>query len=313
MRTLVHPEATEVLSSANFSVVPYAERYASLADRLSLNFGNILFTLGHVPLCLDGTDHAEQRADVARLIAQRRDLVSAALPEIVAAAFAPLRNPGPHDMVGEVIVPCIDGLIREMTGADLRFGPDSLVSRIFSQSIGVAKRRRLETELAGLAAELRRQFPDDTDIRLGSRLSLAVLGRDALIGTVSFSLAQMFKTASGNPLTEATLVKVPTHTGVPYIDRQARAATEIGSVPVAAGEVLRCRLQSLEGADEASRLRFFGAGSHVCLGRATSLELFGRIVEFLGTLPMRVDVIEIVQRDDDVFTYPETFKVSVSW
>ncbi len=88
-----------------FSVVPYAERYASLGERLNLDFSNILFTLDHVPLCLDGPDHAEQRADVARLIAERRALVAAAIPGIVAQAFAPMAVPGRHDLLTEVVVP----------------------------------------------------------------------------------------------------------------------------------------------------------------------------------------------------------------
>ncbi len=84
-----------------------------------------------------------------------------------------------------------------------------------------------------------------------------------------------------------------------------------GACPVAQAEVLRCRLQSLEAEDEAARLRFFGAGQHVCLGRATSLDLFEKIVAHLRSLPVRVDDLVLTLRDDDVFAYPEILEASV--
>ena len=312
MRILVHPLATEVLGSTDFSVVPYGDRYAALGARLKLNFDNILFALHHVPLCLDGPAHAEQRADMARLIGERRPAVTAALPGIVQTSFAVLSEPGPQDLLGRLVLPCVDALICVLAGTDLEFDRDALTSRIFSQSLGVARRKRLEREVADLVARMTATFPGDTPLRLGSRLSLAILGRDALIGTLALSLHDMLVKSTGRPLSETPLDMIPTHTGVPYIDRQARCPADVGGAAVAPGDVVRCMLQSLEGADESARLRFFGAGAHLCLGRAVTLDLFEQIARHLATVQTRVTVTEFALRDDDVFACPETFNITVS-
>lgn len=312
LRIVEHPVATDVLGRADFSVVPYRDRYSALAERLGLDFGGILFALDHIPLCLDGPEHSAQRADVARLIVERKAIVTEALPGIVEAGFAPLAVHGDHDLVDEVVLPCVDGLISTMVGVDLNLGRDSLVSRIFSQSMGVARRRRLEREVTEMIESIRVAHPGDSPLRLGSRIALSILGRDALTGTLALSLNHILERAGGRRLNELSHSAFPTHTGVPYIDRQARCPVRVDGADVARGEVLRCLLQSLEIEDEAARLRFFGAGMHVCLGRPVTLDLFEQVAARLSSLPVRVAVTELRLRDDDVFACPDEMIVRVS-
>ena len=311
MLTVSDTEAPGVLASPEFDVVPYAGRYAALAARLGLDFGAILDMLGHIPLCLSGADHAAQRQDVARLLGETRSRVQAALPGLAARHLAPLARPGEVELMEAAVLPLVDEVIALLVGIPTGLPADTLISRVFSQAIGVAQRRRLEAEAAGLAARLAAAFPDEAPLRRGSRLALAVLGRDALIGTVARSLHAHVAGLDGAPLSARPMPEVPSHTGVPYIDRMARADTRLGDRPVAAGEGVRCALASLEGGAEADRLRFFGAGPHVCLGRPLALELFAAISAHVAGLSVRVEILDYRLRRDDVFALPEVFKVRI--
>ena len=80
----------------------------------------------------------------------------------------------------------------------------------------------------------------------------------------------------------------------------------------AGGDVLRCRLSGLEGSGDAERQRFFGAGAHVCLGRALSMDLFAALADHLGGLSTKVNILDCAMRDCDVFAVPERMIIGVS-
>ncbi|PNB46130.1 hypothetical protein C1X29_28560, partial [Pseudomonas sp. GW456-12-10-14-LB2] len=90
-----------------------------------------------------------------------------------------------------------------------------------------------------------------------------------------------------------------------FVDREARADLDLGGCPVRAGETVRVALDGFTGMPDASRLRFFGAGPHLCLGRPLSLALMERISATLATIGTRVEVAEFRLRKDDVFAFPE--------
>lgn len=303
LQTAEGVDAVRVLSMPDFDVVPYSQRYLALAGRLGLDFSNILFLLDHLPLALTGPSHEAQRADVARLLGERRAAVSAALPDLLALHFAPLSRPGRVEVMGQCVLPFVDALLNVLTGIALEPATAKLVSRVFSQAMGVALRRELEDQAALLRKLIETRFPGESALRQGSRLALLVLGRDALSGTLACSLHHHLKRLDGAPLTSAGLDEVPTHTGVPYIDRVARDGISAD---------VRCRLQTLEGAGPEERMRFFGAGAHVCLGRAITLDMFRAVSGHLLTLPVSARVTAYQLRKDDVFAMPETFSVAVT-
>ncbi len=303
--------AARALASPAFDVVPFSGRYRALGNRLKLDFSAITFALDHIPLNLRGEDHAAQRAEAARLIAEARPGLAAALPGIVARRFGCLAVPGQHELMREAVIPAIDDMTEVLAGLAPGLAADSMISRVFSQKIGVAQRRRMEAELAALIGRVRAAFPGDDEARIGVRLALIVLGRDATIGTLARSLAAFFGALDGRPLSAAALPVPPTHTGVPYIDRECVAETTLDGRTFAGGEVLRCRLSGLEGGGDPDRQRFFGMGAHVCLGRSVALDLFGALRDHLAGLETRVRVTEHAMRDCDVFVLPERMTVEV--
>jgi hypothetical protein len=244
-------------------------------------------------------------------MAERRAAVAVALPAIVARGFSVLGRPGRVDMLADCIHPVVEAIIAELIGTATGLTSDALVSRVFSQALGVAQRLRMEAELAQLRSHLEARYGTDEAERNGSRMALAVLGRDALIGTLGCSLHAHFQALAGAPLSSKPLPRVPTHTGVPYIDRRARAAGQVAEMALHEGDVVRCRLQSLEDGTDADRLRFFGSGPHLCLGRAVSTDLFAELSAYLSGLTTRPCDIGFSLRRDDVFSVPKSFTVRI--
>lgn len=305
-------DPAEILRSPDLDVVPYAERVAALAAHLGLAFPATLRALESIPLCLSRSDHPAARRTMAEMIAARTDVLKQRIPGMVANRMAPLSRPGAVDMMASVVTPLVDDMISGLLDLPLQVGPDTLISRVFSQSLGVAKRRRLEAELAQLIAELETAFPQDDARTIGLKLSLAILGRDALTGTLACSLHAVLAAAPGQPLSAMDWPDLPPRTGVPYIDRMARRGAMIGSHPIPPGDTIRAWLARYETAeDPRARLSFFGAGAHLCLGRALSLDLWRSLATALRGLRMIPTITDYQLRRDDVFHLPQSFTIKV--
>jgi cytochrome P450 len=100
-------------------------------------------------------------------------------------------------------------------------------------------------------------------------------------------------------------------TGVPYVERYATEALDLGGVRIERGQRIRLMLQSIAYSDEASgRARMFGMGAHACLGRQISLDLWGCLARKLGETAMTAEIVEhTMRRSDFVFTCPERLVV----
>ena len=302
LRVVEGAECLRVLTDPAHEVLHFHHRQQALAARLKVDFSDILFLLDHMPLALRSAPHADQRADVARILAERRGPVAAALPALIARHLACLERPGPCDILNEAIKPLVEDMIGLVIQADLAPTTANLVSRVFSELLGVAQRRAMNAELAGLRRQIALAHPGDSELRQGSRLALVVLGRDATIGTLARSLHAHFTALDGRPVNALPLPEVPTHTGVPAVPRESNVE----------GEELRCRLQAFEGGEPADRLRFFGAGPHVCLGRVLALELFKHLSAHLARVTSQVQITDFHLRKDDVFAMPDLFTISVT-
>lgn len=293
--------AVACLRAPEHMAVRLQDRVQAVAERLNLAIPAVRSVSARLPLSLNGAEHKAARADVAALLQKTSPDLTARIPTLVAERFAPLARPGEVDMLGTVIVPLVNDVLAGLSGTDYAAGPDSLISRLFSQSLGPARRRRLEAEMADLVGAVRRAHPEDPEDVIFARITLVVLGRDATIGTLSESLATALRPDS------AGFARVPLATGVPYVDRIAP-----GAGPEDAPRILRCQLDTLTGEDDRTRLGFFGAGPHTCLGRPVTLALFDAISTWLSRADRQIDILAFERRRDDVFYVPSIFRVAVS-
>jgi len=155
--------------------------------------------------------------------------------------------------------------------------------------------------------------PDADDDEAGMRLGLAVIGRDATIGTVAESLVRMFGAAEGQPLSALDYPKYAPQTGVPFVERIVETPMELAGVALEAGTRLRLVLQTYALGPPESHHRFFGAGAHACLGRPVSTDLWQALGVQLRQFDSRVRVVSYaLDRRNFVFNIPRQFEVEVT-
>ena len=312
MRIDVSTDPAEILRSRHLDVVPYAPRVSTLSAHLGIDLSTTLFALSNLPLCQPRDRHAAVRTSVARMIADQSARLRAAIPGIVTMRCGVLMQPGRVDVLHDVVEPIVSDALSILIDMPIDVADHDHISRIFSQTLGVAKRRKMEAALGDLTRRLRLVFPAADAGVIALKLSLAILGRDAMIGTFACTLEDMARRRAGRSWSAEVWPETPTRTGVPYIDRMALSDVSVGGAHIAAGGVIRAQLDRYESAtNPQDRLGFFGAGAHVCLGRALTLDLWGAMAAALATSEARPQVMAFALRRDDVFHIPETFILEI--
>ncbi len=299
-----------VLRSPDFRPVDYAARHLSLAAAMGFDATHIVSAINHVPLCLHGDRHAQARKRIARLINEGTENAMAVVETEVPEMIAQLHTPGHHDVMKEFVIPCVDRLISANTGLNITLPSDTLVSRLFSQTLGVAKRRRMNAELLALREKIAAQRPELSHEDISDRIVLFILGVDALRGTIARSMQLIYE--GGLQQTSTEIARDYPATAVPYIDREATAACPIGGITYPTGTNFRARLDQFEEREnQAHRNRFFGFGAHSCLGRKLALALWRTVVNSMRDHPANITVSDFKLRKDDVFAIPEVFEIEV--
>lgn len=306
----------DILSSSKLLPSDYIGSYVLLEERLGLDFSTIRHVVGHIPLCNSGELHSRLRRKTGQYLATRRqaihDMFKNELPELVAG----LDRPGRFDLMPDLVRPLVEKFNRAVVGIDL---PKTLsidnVSIIFDRSLGVARRRIIEAELIELQAAIAAQLGLDArhpDVAM--RVSLLILGKDALLGSLGESLRFMVQKAGGNRLDEIDLPDMLPATGVGFTERVATAHVEFDGIALQPDERVRVMLQTHEmDGINADANRFFGVGQHACLGRPFSLDLWKSLIALLAKLPRRMELVSHSYRVDNyIFICPESLEVDVT-
>lgn len=300
------------LGHASLSPPPYVELYGALEQRFGLDFSNLRLAFGHIPLCLHGASHAAARKAIAGQLARRRSTVLGTMTGRVERHFGNLAETGTVELMAASIEPFVADFMAALIDIeDAGFDADSLISRIFSRGMGIAKRKRAEAEVAALRARIEASgVSDQADV--GQKLAMMILGRDALTGTIAYSLRDVLVAGQGRPFAELVFPDLPSATGVPYIERMAHEAATIDGLTLAPGERVRIMLRAFgQSGDPRDRAQFFGTGAHTCLGRPVALEAWAAIGAFLVSLPTTVGPLLCRARNDDIFAIPASLELEV--
>jgi len=300
-----------ILGTANCAPVSCSDGHRIIGNHLDLDVSEILAVAQHIPLCLRGDAHLAARRRIAEIISASSTQTRAVVEREITAMIADLLTPGHHDVMQEFVTPLVNKLIGETVGVPLHLSEDTLVSRLFSHTIGISKRKRMNTELRELRQAISAELPHLNDIEVGDRLALCILGSDAMRGTLARSLHTIFESGSSAP-DDPALTETYSKTGVPFIDREALESVEIEGQERKAGTILRSRLEAFEHSDDPKvRNRFFGFGIHTCLGRTLALQVWRQIQKGLDEKNVAVSVTAFALRKDDTFHIPETFELEV--
>ncbi len=311
------PDQTrEFLTSANLDVPRYGSDYQEIANRFSIDFGALRYALEHIPLTNSGEVHARLRRRMAEFLAARLAPTQHWLDERMGALLAPFFAPGPVEVISASVLPIVRGLMASLIALDDMPEPvtDS-PSLLFDRSIGMAKRRRVDAELAMLRdAIAQRLGPDADEAAVGVRLALLILGRDATLGTLGYSLLGLLSGNEGKRLCDIDYPDGPVATGVPHVERIVITPFNHGGHRFEVGQTVRILMQGLEYADgEVPSARFFGSGIHACLGRPVSILVWRSMTRVLATSTLRARIVGSEPRVDNyVFACPLSLTLELS-
>jgi hypothetical protein len=264
-------------------------------------------------MCLHEEEHRKARRRVAEHLAARRSDLAAGITQGLRVHLKPLQQKGEVEVVQNVLEPLILGVTERITDIPAVVAADCrAVSTIFDKSIGPRKRQRIDAELARMrAAIISKLGPSTSDDAVGLRLALAILGRDTLLGTLGESLYSIIAANQGRPLNEISYPPVPPETGVPYIERIAVKSFCDQETPFKVGDRLRISLQAfVYSKTPRDQAKIFGVGSHLCLGKALSLDLWKGITCALSKIPLYAEIVfHDLRTDDYVFCCPSRLDV----
>jgi cytochrome P450 len=303
----------EILRSPNMAVSDYEGGYRALAQSTGREFPNYLFAFRHIPLCQNDEAHRMARRRLADIISRRRAALTAAIPKLVADHFRRLEPSRDVDLMSDVLEPLVTDLIELLIEVPIS-QKEALAraSLVFDRLLGLRKRQGIEADLGALRSAIQDALgPNALEDDVGDRLALCILGHDTLLGTLGESLYQLLRRNPGARLNEIDFPSLPPETGVPVVERVVVEPVEIGGVGLPAGSRIRLFLQSLAYSDDpADRAKMFGIGLHACLGRQLSLDVWGRAIAHLRTLPFLFEIIRYEARDTDFsFTCPASLVV----
>jgi cytochrome P450 len=306
-----------LLVSPHLNVAPFREAYEEMAGRHpDFSFPNLLFAIKYVPLCLNGDEHRAARRQLAEHMARHRGAASAAAPSLVERWIGKLDQGGEFELMAEVIEPLVREFLFALNGADeMPEGFTRDASALFDRMLGLTRRRQVDDTIAVLRAAIRKRLgPDASEEEEGWRLALLILGHDPLAGTLAASLHKIMRAHSTAPLSEIAYPPTPIEPSVAYAERIVAEPFRYRDVGFAKGDRVRILLQSFQYSGEAAdRMRMFGAGAHVCLGRQVALELWSLITKRLSQIGSRVEVLDYALCGRDyVFAYPAKFSIAIT-
>jgi hypothetical protein len=303
----------EILQSPIVAVSDFEGGYRALAQSTGREFPNYLFAFRYIPLCHNDEAHRAARRRLAEIISRRRAAQSTAIPKLVPHHFRRFEPGRDIELMADVLEPLVNDLIELLIEVPIRHtGALATASLVFDRFLGLRKRQGIEADLGALRSAIQDGLgPDAREDDVGDRLALCILGHDTLLGTLGESLHQILRRNPGARLSEIDFPTIPPETGVPVVERVVVEPAEIGGVSLPAGSRIRLFLQSLAySRDPADRAKIFGIGLHTCLGRQMSLDVWGRVIAHLKTLPFRPEIIRYEARNSDFsFTCPASLVV----
>jgi hypothetical protein len=294
-------QCEEILLSPNVAVYSYSDLYEEMAARSpDLAFPNLLFAFKYLPPCLNGNEHMVARRRLAQFLLERKNIIAAAAPGIVDRWIGAVQGRTKVELIAEVLQPMAKEFLAALSGIDL---PNLVQSTavIFDRMMGGKRRRQVDNELGVVRSQIRRSLgPHATDDEEGIRMAILIFGHDTLSGAFGESLYQILKQNTNVPLSEIDYPSLPNETSVAYAERIVTRPFSCEGTAFRVGDRIRMMLQSfLYTDDPADCARIFSAGSHTCLGRQLSLDLWSTLTRRLSQISAHVEILDYALRDED--------------
>jgi hypothetical protein len=136
-------------------------------------------------------------------------------------------------------------------------------------------------------------------------LGAMALGARPLTGSLAGSLHAVVAAHPGERLGAMPWPAQLSFGPVTYVDRICQEGASLAGDNFAAGERLRCEIQSADWTPEQRQATMFGAGAHLCLGRPISELVWIRVVELFAAQDLRATAGPITMKQgSDPFELP---------
>jgi cytochrome P450 len=307
---VLDPEVvTAILRDRRILACPIVDAFALIEARYGVQVPNLSAVAKLLPLGLEGRPHQMVRRQMANLLSNGQERMTALLPQIIDRHFAPLAHSTEVEIVTECVVPFVAELFSQILDSPqtIPFRPRT-IGRIFDRFASVGAHRAIDAELAALRTQLVALGVEDPDLTL----AFLMIGRDSLLSTLSESLAEIAGSGTGQALRDITFPQTPPQTGVSVTERMVGEDLSIGGQELRKGDRLRLYFQGYAHLPtEPEKLLMFGTGLHSCLGRGLSLDAWQALVAWLARVPRRMELVGYAVHPDPIFTMPEYVRVKL--
>ncbi len=282
--------ATSILNDRNLRHYDLTGSFQRMADIIGRDFPNIRRIVAIVPLFQHGDTHVLRRRQMAEKLAQAaRPLREMTVAECARAADR-LCEPGPVEIMSEVVWPMTNRILSVVSGTTRRVD----VLPLLDGSPGLNKYRKLDQDIAAGLAELAERFPEETEDQIGVRLASSLIAGQALASTLGVNLLEQLRRADDTPLGALDWSDDFTSTGVLSAERLPANGDPLvlwpGAQPVKS--VIADLTCFLTEDPDANRTGMFGLGAHRCLGAGLSQTIWRQLVSQLRGRTARVTFVE---------------------
>lgn len=296
----------QALSSSDYDVVEIYKQIHLLQQHLSINLKWSEQLSKALPIGLRGHAHSNSRKSLAVILAQGRPKLKRALPDLTAKYFGALHSAGPHDFLNDIARPFVDDCMMHLSGLTVPKGAFDNLAYIFDPGSSISKRKQVEHSAEILIHHMMEQFPQSDANHINDQIAVATMGKDALLGSLCYSIVALFGGPKGGKVNARVLGKTPLDTGVPYVWREPVNGQGGGYA-----NSVECRLDGYVNASEKERMNFFGGGKHTCLGKVHSFDIFDAVSTYLAGISTTVLAVTITEKRGHVLRVPQELNIEI--
>lgn len=299
-----------ILRNSIFAVVDFKKGTANISQALGVDLLATEKLLDYVPFAHEGKYHAALRKEMAVEINERAETALDHYSRFTSARVSALFETNiSFNIVSELFAPCVFQLMSELSGVCLSTHEDVSPTQVFDRSLSVNRRKQIDRQIRQIHNEASKNFPSGN---AEMRSAMLAIGSDSLLGSISESFCHEIAENATRRLNEiAWEPKIPV-TAVPYVERIASEAVEIGGVQVKESQRVRIYLDVFESQGSHGFEHYFGAGRHVCLGKAVSQMAWQILTSQLGRIEKKIKINKVTYRSADyLFNFPSAIDVSV--
>ncbi|APB98210.1 cytochrome P450 [Polynucleobacter asymbioticus] len=292
----------EVLKSDDFQVNDYFRTQEILTNHLGLNVEHTSRLLSQFPFCHDGKFHKELKKIYAKKLNEHHETAllqfEASLKELITLKFKPGTT---LDLVEEIIAPAIVSAASIFSGIQSHFeGNSASIAQLLDETISVSRRMKINKKIEDFIIK----FPKNTSEEIAfTRVGLAVTGLDSLVGALSESIVSLLNRDPNLKLSQIQWDENLPATSIPFIERTLTKDTILQGEQLKIGQTIRVYLDAGGYSKQNPTYSdlYFGAGTHTCIGKSFSKELWTVFTKCLSKVDLRLQIIKSARRDHDYF------------